>query len=98
MARIVLPNPDGLWRPGLAVNIDLISGEADVPIVISSEAVQTLGDKTTVFVREGEQFEPRSVELGRSDDKWSEVIAGLMAGEQYAAKNSFILKAEAGKG
>ncbi len=34
MARIVLPNPDGLWRPGLAVNIDLISGEADVPIVM----------------------------------------------------------------
>ena len=97
-ARIVLPNPDGTWRPGLAVNIDLLAGEADVPIVIASEAVQTLGDKTTVFVREGDQFEPRPVDLGRSDDKWSEVIAGLKAGEQYAAKNSFILKAEVGKG
>ena len=97
-ARIVLPNPDGTWRPGLAVNIDLLAGEADVPIVIASEAVQTLGDKTTVFVREGDQFEPRPVQLGRSDDKWSEVIAGLKAGEQYAAKNSFILKAEVGKG
>ena len=97
-ARIVLPNPDGTWRPGLAVNIDLLAGEADVPIVIASKAVQTLGDKTTVFVREGDQFEPRPVQLGRSDDKWSEVIAGLKAGEQYAAKNSFILKAEIGKG
>jgi membrane fusion protein, heavy metal efflux system len=97
-ARIVLPNPDGMWRPGLAVNIDLIASEADVPIVIAPEAVQTLGDKPTVFVREGEQFEPRPVQLGRSDDKWSEVIAGLKAGEQYAAKNSFILKAEVGKG
>ena len=97
-ARIVLPNPDGTWRPGLAVNIDLIAGEADVPIVIASEAVQTLGDKTTVFVREGDQFEPRPVELGRSDDKSSEVIKGLKAGEQYVTKNSFILKAEMGKG
>ena len=97
-ARIVLPNPDGTWRPGLAVNIDLIAGEVDVPIVIASEAVQTLGDKTTVFVREGDQFEPRPVELGRSDDKSSEVIAGLKAGEQYVTKNSFILKAEIGKG
>lgn len=97
-ARIVLPNPDGTWRPGLSVNIDLIAGEVDVPIVIASEAVQTLGDKTTVFVREGDQFESRPVELGRSDDKWSEVIAGLKAGEQYVTKNSFILKAEIGKG
>ena len=97
-ARIVLPNPDGTWRPGLAVNIDLIAGEADVAIVIASEAVQTLLDKPTVFVREGDQFEPRPVELGRSDDKSSEVIKGLKAGEQYVTKNSFILKAEMGKG
>lgn len=97
-ARIVLPNPDGVWRPGLPVNIDLIAGEVDVPVVIANEAVQTLLDKPTVFVREGDQFEPRPVELGRSDDKWSEVIAGLKAGEQYVTKNSFILKAEMGKG
>ncbi len=97
-ARIVLPNPDGVWRPGLPVNIDLIAGEVDVPVVIASEAVQTLDDKPTVFVREGDQFEPRPVQLGRSDDKWSEVIAGLKVGEQYVTKNSFILKAEIGKG
>lgn len=97
-ARIVLPNPDGVWRPGLPVNIDLIAGEVDVPVAIAIEAVQTMLEKPTVFVREGDQFEPRPVELGRSDDKWSEVIAGIKAGEQYAAKNSFILKAEVGKG
>ena len=97
-ARIVLPNPEGVWRPGLPVNIDLIAGEVDVPVVIASEAVQTLEDKPTVFVREGDQFEPRPVQLGRSDDKWSEVIAGLKPGEQYVTKNSFILKAELGKG
>ena len=97
-ARIVLPNPEGMWRPGLAVNIDLIAGEVEAPVVIATEAVQTLADKTTVFVREGDKFEPRPVQLGRSDEQWSEVIVGIKAGEQYASKNSFILKAEAGKG
>ena len=97
-ARIVLPNPEGVWRPGLPVNIDLIAGEAEAPVAVAASAVQTLENKSTVFVREGEKFEPRAVELGRSDDRFSEVLNGLKAGEQYAAKNSFILKAEIGKG
>ncbi|MFZ5531206.1 MAG: efflux RND transporter periplasmic adaptor subunit [Pseudomonadota bacterium] len=96
-ARIVLPNPEGVWRPGLPVNIELVAGEVEVPVAVSAEAIQTVGDWTVVFGRYGANFEARPVELGRSDGKFTEVIKGLNAGERYAAKNSFLIKADLGK-
>ena len=97
MARIVLPNPDGVWRPGLPVNVELTAGEVEVPVAVSQEALQTVRDWTAVFGRYGEVFEARPVDLGRSDGRFVEVVGGLHAGEHYAAKNSFLIKAELGK-
>ena len=96
-ARVVLPNPQGLWRPGLPVNVELTADDALVPLAISADAVQTLRDWTVVFGRYGDQFEPRLVELGRSDGTVIEVLSGLQPGERYAAKNSFLIKADIGK-
>lgn len=96
-ARIVLPNPKGIWRPGLPVNIELVAGEVEVPVAVSAEAIQTVRDWTVVFGRYGDNLEARPVELGRSDGKFTEVVNGLNAGEQYAAKNSFLIKADLGK-
>jgi len=96
-ARIVLPNPKGVWRPGLPVNIELVADEVDVPVAVSAEAIQTVRDWTVVFGRYGDNFEARPVALGRSDGKVTEVLHGLSAGEQYAAKNSFLIKADLGK-
>lgn len=96
-ARVVLPNPKGLWRPGLPVNVELTSDEVDVPLAISNDAVQTLRDWTVVFGRYGQQFEARPLELGRSDGKMTEVLGGLQPGERYAAKNSYLIKADIGK-
>ena len=45
----------------------------------------------------GQQLEARPLELGRSDGRVVEVLSGLSAGERYAAKNSFVIKAELGK-
>ena len=36
--------------------------------------------------------------LGRTDGELTEVVAGLSADEVYVSNNSFILKAELGKG
>jgi cobalt-zinc-cadmium efflux system membrane fusion protein len=96
-ARVVLPNPAGEWRPGLPVNIELIAGEVAVPVAVAAEAIQTVRDWNVVFGRYGEYFEARPIELGRSDGKWVEVVGGLNAGERYAAKNSYLLKADLGK-
>lgn len=99
-ARLVLPNPKGLWRPGLPVTVTLQgrdSADAQVAVSVSVDAVQTLQDRAVVFGRYGQQFEARPVTLGRSDGRRVEVLKGLNAGERYAAKNSFLVKAELGK-
>jgi cobalt-zinc-cadmium efflux system membrane fusion protein len=40
----------------------------------------------------------QGVELGRRDDRFVEITKGLKVGQQYAAANSFVLKAELEKG
>ena len=96
-ARVVLPNPEGIWRPGLPVTVELTAGEVEVPVAVSVEAIQTVRDWTVAFGRYGEAFEARPVVLGRSDGRVVEVVDGLNAGERYAARNSFLIKAELGK-
>ena len=97
-ARVLLDNPDRRWAPGLYVTAEVTLAETAVPLAIRNEAVQTLEERSVVFVQGEEGFEPRAVSLGRSDGELSEVLAGLQSGDTYAAANSFILKAELGKG
>ena len=96
-ARLVLPNPKGLWRPGLPVNVNLVADEVEVPVAVAADAVQTLRDWTVVFGRYGDQFEARPITVGRSDGKAVEVLNGMNSGEQYAASNSYLIKADIGK-
>lgn len=97
MARLVLANPQGLWRPGLPVTVDLKGDTAEVPVAVTTDAVQTLDERPVIFVRQGQQFEARPVTLGRRDARHVEVLQGLAAGERYAARNSFLVKADIGK-
>jgi len=97
-ARVLLDNPERLWAPGLYVTADVTLAQSTVPLAIRNEAVQTLEERRVVFVKGTEGFAPHEVRLGRSDGEFSEVLSGLNAGDTYAAANSFILKAELGKG
>ncbi len=96
-ARIVIPNPDGQWRPGLFVSVQLVQQTATATLAVPQEAIQTFRDWQVVFVRYGDWFEARPLGLGRSDGGWVEVLSGLSPGERYAATNSFAIKAEIGK-
>ncbi|RTL15066.1 MAG: efflux RND transporter periplasmic adaptor subunit [Burkholderiales bacterium] len=96
-ARLVMPNPRGLWRPGLAVQVELQAEAAEVPVAVPVDALQTLDEARVVFVRQGPTFEARRVEIGRSDGRLVEIVQGLKPGERYAARNSFIVKADLGK-
>jgi cobalt-zinc-cadmium efflux system membrane fusion protein len=96
-ARLTLANGSGSWRPGLFVTVTLVREEATVPIAVSADAIQTFRDWQVVFVKFGDWFEARPLELGRTDGPWVEVLSGLSAGTHYAAANSFAVKAEIGK-
>ena len=97
LARCLVPNAEGDLRPGLFVTAEISTGEVDAPIAVKLSAIQTLKEKTVVFVEEGDAFEAREVKLGARDSKHVEVLDGLKPGEKYVSDNSFILKAEIGK-
>jgi membrane fusion protein, heavy metal efflux system len=98
LARAVAPNLEGLLRPGLFVMGDLETDEVEVPIAVRPEAIQTLNEKTAIFVVEGKAFEAREVKLGARDENHVQVLSGLNAGDHYVSANSFLLKAELAKG
>ncbi|MFJ5446740.1 efflux RND transporter periplasmic adaptor subunit [Methylobacillus methanolivorans] len=96
-ARVTLPNPDLAWRPGLFVNVEIVAGEANVPMAVTTEALQTVEDREVVFVQTAEGFRAMPVKTGRSDGKMVEIVEGLQAGAAYVTKGSFTLKSELGK-
>ena len=96
IARAVVRN-DGRLRPGLFVVGRVVLSARPAEVAVKTSALQTLEGKTVVFVREGDMFSPREVELGGRDADWVEVTFGVLAGDVYAARNSFVIKAEIGK-
>jgi cobalt-zinc-cadmium efflux system membrane fusion protein len=98
LARAVLTNPDGRLRPGLFVTARLVLTKSSAPVTVRVGAVQTIENKTVVFVREGDKIEARPVLIGESDARHAEVKSGLSEGERYVAENSFVMKAEMYKG
>ena len=92
--RVVIPNAKGHWRPGTFVTLRLVFEERKVPIAVPEKAIQTIRDWSVVFVKYGNFFEARPLELGKNDGDRVEVLAGLKAGEQYVVQNSFVVKAE----
>ncbi len=98
VARVQLENKDGQWAAGLYVTAEVTLSELTAPVTVLSGGVQTVDGKDSVFVRTAQGFAPRAVRLGRSDGEHTEVLDGIKAGETYASANSFILKAELGKG
>jgi membrane fusion protein, heavy metal efflux system len=99
LARVTLANGNGRLRPGLFVTARLLLVARSVAVAVRSGAIQTLDNRTVVFVREeDDKIEARPVALGASDPNFVEIKAGLSAGERYVAENSFVVKAEMGKG
>jgi cobalt-zinc-cadmium efflux system membrane fusion protein len=94
LARVELPNPTGAWRPGLFVTGEIVVEEAEVPVAVKANALQTFRDWDVVFMQDGGMFEIAILELGRRDGEWAEVVSGLNAGQKYATENSFIIKAD----
>ncbi|CAI2719655.1 efflux RND transporter periplasmic adaptor subunit [Nitrospina watsonii] len=92
--RIVIPNDQLKWRPGTYVKVDLIRDTKSVPVAVPVKAVQTFRDWDVVFIKVGNQYEPRPVKLGHSDGHWVEIVEGLRPDDTYVKENSFIIKAE----
>lgn len=98
-AIAALPNPRGTWRIGETVTASVaIGGDAGGQLAVPRTAVQNIEDKPSVFVRDKEGFAIRHVVLGKPAAGFITVVSGLDGSERIATSNTYILKAEHGKG
>lgn len=94
IARAVVANTDGNWRPGASVRVRVSVSEDSVARVVPLEAIQSLRGQEAVFVREGETYEARPVKLGRRDGHHAEVLDGVALGDDIVVEQSYLIKAD----
>lgn len=94
IARVPLDNPRGLWSPGLLVEGQVVIEQASVDLLVDNNAIQLFEGSQVIFVQEGDHYFPRPLNLGRSDGRFTEVLDGLSAGENYVVENSYLIKAD----
>lgn len=99
-AIAMLPNERGTWRIGETARASIaLSGKAGGgQLAIPRTAVQTVEDKPSVFVRAKDGFAIKHVVLGVAAAGYVRILSGLEGNEQIAVSNTYLLKAEHGKG
>ncbi len=99
IARVVLPNETGQWRPGQFVT-GFVSTKTTktVPVVAPKTALQTFEGATCVFVQTDKGFVPAPVTVGSSNDTHVEIVKGLEQGARIVVEGAFVIKAEIAKG
>ena len=96
--RVEVPNRDGALRLGMFVTLAFQIGTAEKRVVVPRAAVQTVGDRSVVYVDAGEgRFVERPVRLGVGDGATVQVLDGLTSGERIVTAGSFFLRAEAAR-
>lgn len=93
-ARLSFSNPDLALKPGMFVDVNLVSdlGES---ISVPDTALLRTGARTVVFVEKGQgRFEPRAVTPGAAGQGRVQVLTGLSAGEKVVISANFLLDSE----
>jgi Cu(I)/Ag(I) efflux system membrane fusion protein len=93
-ARITLANPQLALRPGMFVEVVLVSA-ARKALTIPTEAVIQTGTRSVVIVTDGERFRAATVKTGAERDARTEILSGLNAGERVVVSGQFLIDSEA---
>lgn len=97
---IVTPNSgSSLIAPGQLVQARIFASGGGVAsgVNVPQDAVQTIGDRSVVFVRTRQGFKAQTVRVWTRSGGMVEIVSGLPANMMIATTNAFLLKAELGK-
>ena len=95
----LVDNRAGLWRVGEPVTAAIqLPGAGSGTVTVPASAVQTVENRSVVFVRTPTGFTATPVAVGQASGSNVVITSGLTGREEIAATGSFTLKAELGKG
>lgn len=94
-ARALVPNPDGLLRPGMFCNARVMWDLDEETLTIPRHAALEDGGAWFVFTRLKDDYFIRTpIRKGREFSESVEVLEGLAAGQAVVAEGAFLLKSD----
>lgn len=95
-----LDNPDGLLKPGMFAELEVLTDRTPAAVLaISKSAVMETNDKKKiVFVQNGNAFQQTEVTLGRESGDFVEVKNGLFDGDKIVTQRAPQLYAQSLRG
>lgn len=84
--EVEVTNRDGLLRPGMFTEVDLLVERREGVPVVPREAVTERAGQRVVFVLGGQRVGQRPVELGLGDDRVVEIVEGVEPGERVVVQ------------
>lgn len=96
-ARAKVSNSHDDLTPGEVTLVHITTAETVAQVRVENRALQTHEGNTVVFVHHDGEYQARPVTTGASDEKFTEITAGLNPGEEYVTDNSYLIKADIGK-
>jgi membrane fusion protein, heavy metal efflux system len=95
-----LDNPDGLLKPGMFAELNLLTGRSSAPVlaVLQAAIVETNDKKTVVFVQNGNAYQPAEVSLGQTAGELVEIKSGLFDGDRVVTQRATQLYAQSLRG
>lgn len=81
---ILLESRDQQLMPGMTVSAEIIAQRIPDALFIPLEALFTKDGKPTVYIRDGDDYEPRTVAVGKENDNYVIISEGLVEEEEVA--------------
>jgi multidrug efflux pump subunit AcrA (membrane-fusion protein) len=82
--RVVIDDQDPRLIPDLSAAVDIILAQRENALILPLEALHREGGKAVVYVKRGNRFERRTIQVGFQSFTHAEVLSGLTVGDEVA--------------
>ncbi len=97
-ARIVVGNKDGMLKPGMYATVNLTAPTRSALTVPSAAVVHTGEHSLVFFDIGGGKLVPHELRVGRTSGDYTEVLAGIAAGQRVVTSAQFLIDSESNLG
>lgn len=94
LARVPFDNSNKQHTPGDLISADITVKTFTADVRVETKAIQYMEGQAVVFIQKGDEYNAQAVTLGASDDQYTAITSGLMAGQSYVTDNSYLIKAD----
>jgi cobalt-zinc-cadmium efflux system membrane fusion protein len=85
---VLLDNKRGLLKPNLFARADIVLGQNEAALTVPNAAILEANGEKFVFVHQGEKYDRVDVTLGAVDDQYSEVLTGIVPGDEVVTQGA----------